>query len=122
MLFENALHQIGATLEKHLSTKTVIGEPMTVGELTLIPVMDVTFGFGAGWGEGKASPGDGTGSGGGAGARISPKAVIVVRDGDIQVLPLSKGSAAEKIVEAIPGLLEKFKPQPSGSQTETKAE
>ena len=39
-----------ATLEKHLDIKTIIGEPMTVGNVTLIPVMNLTYGFGAGGG------------------------------------------------------------------------
>lgn len=94
-------------LEKHLSTKTVVGEPITMGSVTLIPVVDLMFGFGAGGGEGRDEKQGGSGSGGGAGARLSARAVIVVRDGDVSVLPLGKGGAIDKIVEAIPGLVEK---------------
>lgn len=64
------------TLEKHLHTRTIFGEPMTVGNVTLIPVMDLTFGFGAGGGEGRDDKHGGSGQGGGGGARLAAKAVM----------------------------------------------
>src|SRR5690606_36654821 len=48
-----------------MSTKTVIGEPMQIGSLSLIPIFNVSFGFGGGGG-GDTEGGTGTGSGGGA--------------------------------------------------------
>jgi len=66
----------------------------------------LTFGFGAGSGEGRDERQGGSGSGGG-GARLAAKAVVVVRDGDVTVFPLGRGIAIDKIIEAIPGVLEK---------------
>ncbi|MFZ5817876.1 MAG: GerW family sporulation protein [Bacillota bacterium] len=112
------------TLEKHLNTKTIMGEPFTVGDVTLIPVMDLMFGFGGGGGEGvdpKSESARGSGSGGGAGARLAPKAMVVIKGGDVQVIPLTRGSAIEKIVEAIPGLLEKL-PSKGAKKEEVAAE
>jgi len=109
-----------ATLEKHLDIKTIIGEPMTVGNVTLIPVMNLTYGFGAGGGEGRDEKQGGSGFGGGGGARLSAKAVIVIKDGDVSVLPLGKGSAIDKIVENIPGILEKIGPVNVKVQTSKK--
>ncbi|MGE5674928.1 MAG: GerW family sporulation protein [Mycobacterium leprae] len=98
-----------ATLEKHLTTKSVIGEAVTFGDVTMVPVMDLMFGAGGGSGEGRDEKSQGgSGSGGGMAARLSPKAVIVIKNGEAQILPLSKGSAIEKIVEAVPGLVEKL--------------
>ena len=58
-------------IEKVLSTKTVVGEPMTVEGVTLIPLISVGFGFGAGGGSGrgpsKKSEEIGEGTGGGSG-------------------------------------------------------
>jgi len=102
------LDSLMETLEKHLTVKSIIGEPMTVGNVTLMPVMDLTFGFGAGSGEGRDDKqGGGSGVGGGGGARLAAKAVIVIKDGEVSVLPLGKGTAIDKIVEAIPAILEK---------------
>lgn len=108
MTLEGLLNPVLESLNQHLSTKSVIGEAVTIGDITLIPVMDMMFGFGAGGGEGTAAANAGVGGGAGAGGRLSPKAVIVIKGDDVQVLPLSKGSAIEKIVDSIPGLLEKF--------------
>lgn len=106
----NELNTLLENLEKHLTTKSVIGEPVTFGDVTLVPVMDLMFGAGGGGGEGRDEKKNetGGGSGGGVGARLSPKAMIVIKNGEVQVLPLGKGGAIDKIVEAIPGLLEKF--------------
>ena len=35
-------------MENFVSTKTVVGEPLKIGDITLIPIVDVTFGLGAG--------------------------------------------------------------------------
>lgn len=106
------------TLERNLSTKSIMGEPIVIGEVTLIPVMDLMFGYGGGAGEGKDEKSQGgSGSGGGAGARLTPRAMVVIKGGEVQVVPMSKGGAMEKIVEAIPGLVQKL-----GAKKEQKAE
>ncbi|MEW8976831.1 MAG: spore germination protein GerW family protein [Symbiobacterium sp.] len=115
------LSVVTETLEKHLSTKTVVGEPVTVGAVTLIPVIDITFGFGAGSGEGHDERQGGSGGGGGGGARLSARAVIVIRDGDVSVLPLHKGGAIDKIVESIPGLLEQVQARKQGEKAQNEA-
>ncbi|MFZ5825147.1 MAG: GerW family sporulation protein [Bacillota bacterium] len=109
-------------LDKHLSTKTVTGEPVTFGEVTLIPIMDLMFGYGGGSGDARnEKAGSSIGGGGGGGARLAPKAVIVIKGSEVQVLPLNKGGAMEKIVEALPGLLEKVQVT-KAAKAEPKAE
>ena len=106
-----SLEAIVERLERLVSTKTVIGEPMQVGDVTLIPVLDVAFGFGGGGGESKEKGecGAGSGSGAGAGARISPRAVLVIRGSDVTLLPLQKGGTFEKLVDSLPEVLAKLK-------------
>jgi uncharacterized spore protein YtfJ len=107
MFVKESMQAVTDYLEKALSTKTVVGEPMQFGDITLIPVVDVMFGFGAGGGEGTTNANSGTGGGGGGGARVSAKAMVMIKDGEVSVLPLSKGGAIEKIIDAIPGIVEK---------------
>ena len=38
-------------LERLISAKTIIGEPITAGNIQIIPVMSASFGFGTGVGE-----------------------------------------------------------------------
>lgn len=109
MIMNELMSGIMGNLEKHLNTKSVIGEPITFGDVTLIPVIDLTFGFGGGGGEGAdQNQQGGAGGGGGAGARLAAKSVIVIRAGEVSVLPLGKGGGIDKIFEAIPGLVEKL--------------
>jgi uncharacterized spore protein YtfJ len=96
-------------LEKFLTSKTVVGEPIEIGDTTLIPFITTSFGLGSGGGGGKDLRGnDGTGSGGGLGAKIAPTAVLVIKKDDIQMLPIKKNSGLEKLVEMVPDILVKF--------------
>jgi uncharacterized spore protein YtfJ len=96
-------------LEKFFKTETVIGESIQVGNITLIPVINVSFGAGNGGGSGKDSHGnDGSGGGAGAGGRIAPTAIIVVKDDDVKVLPLTTRGSIDKIIEMVPELVTKM--------------
>ncbi|WP_218076153.1 GerW family sporulation protein [Desulfuribacillus stibiiarsenatis] len=97
-------------LEKFLQTKTVIGEAIQIGNVTLIPVLSVSFGLGGGGGEGEHKGSDnGSGAGAGAGARISPKALVVVKDDEVSILPISERGSLEKIVSMVPDIVDKIK-------------
>ena len=92
-----------------LKTETVIGQPITVGDITLIPVVNVTFGFGAGGGS-DASNASNQGSGAGGGARMNVAGMVVVKGDDVSFISTGKGAgksaAIDKILDALPELLE----------------
>ena len=97
-------------LEKFLKTETVVGEPIMVGETTLIPIITVTFGCGGGGGGGKDEKGnDGVGTGVGVGAKISPDAVIVINGGAVNLLPIKSRSNLENLVGMVPDIVKKLK-------------
>jgi uncharacterized spore protein YtfJ len=100
-------------IEKVLGSKTVVGEPITVGESTLIPLISVGFGFGLGAGSGKGEAkqkGEGAAGGGGAGGGVKPIAVIIVDKDGARIEPIKGGmaSALEKIGETVPEMMAKF--------------
>ena len=99
---ENLFVKAIAEIERILSTKTVVGEPIQVEGHTLIPVVSIGFGFGVGAGEGtdpKKGPGSGGGTGGGGG--VKPVAVIIVGKDGVRVESLKGGvtSLVEKVAE-----------------------
>ena len=103
-------------IEKVLSTRTVVGEPITIEGATIVPLISVGFGFGAGGGEGRGEAkqkGEGTGGGAGGGGWVRPKAVIVIDKAGVRVEPVmgSLSYAVEKVGEAIPRMVEKFMEQ-----------
>lgn len=81
-------------MRENASVSAVYGEPVQVGERTIIPVADIKYAFGLGYGEGPAGDdededeepvagGQGGGTGGGVAAR--PVAVIEVSDAGVQI-------------------------------------
>ena len=97
-------------MENFVSTKTVVGEPMVLGDITIIPLVDVTFGLGAGSSEGqKSDKGHNSDSAaGGLGAKISPTAVMIIQNGTVQILNVSNQTAVDKIMNMAPGIMNKL--------------
>lgn len=100
-------------IEKVLSTKTVVGEPLTIEGATLIPLIGAGFGFGAGGGSGRGEArqkGEGSGGGTGGGAYIKPVAVIIVTKEGVRIEPILGrfSGAVEKLGETIPNLIERW--------------
>ncbi len=99
------LDSVGKKLENFLSTKTVVGEPITIGEVTLVPVQTAAFGFGSGGGE--SGKDEGAGGGAGGGASLRPIAIVAVVGTDVRVFSMGKKGALEGLIELIPDALSK---------------
>ncbi len=96
-------------MENFVSTKTVVGEPMHIGDITLIPLVDVAFGVGAGSKSTIAGKDERGGSGaGGLGAKISPTAIMLIQNGSVQIINVTNQTAIDKIVNMAPGILNKL--------------
>lgn len=106
------LDTLFGNLEKFLKTETVIGEPIVIGETTIVPIISVSFGCGTSGGGGKDSKGNGgSGAGLGAGAKITPDAVLVIKNNEVTMLPIKERSSMDKLMRMVPGILSKIKPK-----------
>lgn len=98
-------------MEEFLTTKTVVGEPVFLGDIVLVPLVDVTFGMGAGLGDSdnkkENNGGSGGGGGGGIGAKMSPSAVVVIVNGTVQLVSIKNQDRGNKLIDMLPGLLSK---------------
>jgi uncharacterized spore protein YtfJ len=95
-------------LREIAKSETVIGEPVTIGDRTVIPIVKISFGFGAGGGEGSSEKtGAGFGGGGGGGAKIEPAAFIILEKDEVKLLPAGKGKW-DTIIDAIPDFAKKI--------------
>ncbi len=126
-IVENLVKTTLGEIEKVLTTRTVVGEPITVEGATLIPLISVGFGFGAGGGEGKGEAkqkGEGAGGGTGGGAWVKPIAVIIVDKEGVRIEPIRGGLAIaiERIGETIPRVMEKCMETCMGKWGERKKE
>ncbi|MDY6341964.1 MAG: GerW family sporulation protein [Lachnospiraceae bacterium] len=87
-----------------VSSKTVVGEPVRVGDTTIIPLSDVTFGCAAG-----SNNADRKDSGqGGFAAKMSPSAVLVIRGGTVKVVNIKNQDALTKLVDMIPDIVDRL--------------
>lgn len=89
-------------------TETILGQPIQVGEFTLIPVSRVSLGLGAGGGKGTESKKEGEGGGGGGGVVVTPIAFIVIKGGEISFHGIKKGGFLDGLFEQIPDIAEKI--------------
>jgi len=101
-------------MENFISTKTVVGEPIHIGDVIMVPLVDVTFAVGAGVSDSKDSKDDknkdldaGAG-GGGLGGKISPTAVLVIIDGTVQLVSVKNEDSVKKLIDLVPGILSKL--------------
>ena len=111
---------VGAKLDGVAKSDAVVGEPIELGGVTLVPISRLGIGLGAGGGVGegegptrKKGPrhgrGKGVGGGSGGGARIRPVAVLAFTEDGVEVLPVpNKKGKLDQLVERIPEWIEKF--------------
>lgn len=91
-------------------SETVVGQPVTAGDRTVIPVTRISVGFGAGGGEeGKQDKGSRFGGGGGGGAVIDPVAFLVLDKDKVTLLAAQKKGSFDKIIESAPDVLAAIK-------------
>jgi len=109
-LVNENMKMLFSKMEDFISTKTVVGEALHIGDVILVPLIDVTFGMGTGGGTNDGAPekDKGTGGGGGVGAKMSPSAVIVVVNGTAQLISIKGQDSVNKIIDMVPGILSKF--------------
>ncbi|MEN9205928.1 MAG: spore germination protein GerW family protein [Thermostichales cyanobacterium DRC_bins_46] len=83
---------LDAVLEKLRTlaeTGQTFGEPMTVGEVTIIPYVSVSFGLGGGGGQLLRQEASQWGGAGG-GVRIEPMGFLVVRGQQVELLTINQ--------------------------------
>lgn len=102
--FNSVMTSLLKGVDSVLSTKTVVGEPIHVGDTILVPLVDVSFGLGAGAGnqDKKAS------GGGGVGGKMSPSAILVIQNGKTKLVNIKQQDSVTKILDMVPDLVDKF--------------
>nr|WP_312070766.1 GerW family sporulation protein [Anaerotignum propionicum] len=99
--FKESVDVLFNKVEDLVSTKTVVGEAITIGDLTLLPLIEVAVGAGAGAKEN-------VNAAGGVGARITPSAVLVIQNGSVQTINVKNQDAVSKLIDMAPGVVNKL--------------
>ncbi len=104
--FQGVVEALLKGMDTVLSTKTVVGDATKIGDTIILPLVDVSFGVGAGAGNnGQKNSASGAG---GLGGKMTPSAVLVIRNGGVKLVNIKNQDAVTKVLDMIPDLVEKF--------------
>lgn len=102
--FSTTVESLFRGMDSFITTKTVVGEAVHVGDTIILPLVDVSFGVGAGaFSEDKKNNG-----GGGMGGRITPSAVLVIQNGTTKLVNVKNQDGLTKILDMVPDFVNKF--------------
>ena len=74
--FKSTVEALFQGMDGVISSKTVVGDAIHVGDTIILPLVDVSFGIGAGSFRAENAKGMG-----GIGGKITPSAVLVIKNG-----------------------------------------
>ena len=124
MVIEALVKTVLSELRQITKTENVVGDAISVGETTIVPVSKITVGFAVGGGKKDSKNGGGEGTGGGA--TIEPLAFFVVRGDKVDLVTIKKEDIGlSKFIDLVPQVVEKVKDykrkgkQPSKSEEES---
>ncbi|MBE5853963.1 MAG: GerW family sporulation protein [Lachnospiraceae bacterium] len=115
--FPAAVDALMQGLDGFFTSKTVVGEPVQVGDTIIVPLVDVSFGVGAGSNQRDKKDA----SMGGMGGKMTPNAVLVIKDGHTKLINVKKQDSMTKLLDMIPDLVDRFT-QPNMEEDVTKDE
>ena len=102
--FSGVVESLLKGMNSILATKTVVGEATQVGDTIILPLVDVSFGVGAG--STQADKKDG--GAGGFGAKMSPSAVLVIKNGSTKLVNIKNQDAVTKVLDLVPDIVDRF--------------
>ena len=102
--FQSTVESLFKGMDSFITTKTVVGDAITVGDTIILPLVDVTFGVGAGAFAGEKK----NNGGGGMGGKISPSAVLVISGGVTKLVNIKNQDGLTKILDMVPDFVNKF--------------
>ena len=113
---KNVSEVLNASMSKvrdMVDANTVVGSAIQISDgITIIPISKISFALASGGADMAAKEAaSGTfGGGAGCGVKIVPVAMLVVQEDRVRLLPIDEpaSSAAERIVEQLPGLVDKI--------------
>ena len=102
--FTGVIESLMKGMNAVIATKTVVGDATQIGDTIILPLVDVSFGVGAG-----ANAADKkNGGAGGFAAKMSPSAVLVIKNGSTKLVNIKNQDTVTKVLDLIPDIVDKF--------------
>ncbi len=102
--FNTTVESLFKGMDSFITTKTVVGDALHIGDTIILPLVDVSFGVGAGaFAEDKKNNGAG-----GMGGKITPSAVLVIQNGTTKLVNIKNQDGMTKLLDMVPDFVNKF--------------
>lgn len=112
--FNATVSALFQSMDGVVTSKTVVGDAIHVGDTIILPLIDVSFGMGAGAFNGEK----GEKGAGGLGGKMSPSAVLVIQDGKTKLVNIKNQDTMTKILDLIPDVMDRFENRKNKKMTE----
>ena len=96
--FKDTVGALFKGMDGVVSSKTVVGEAIHTDGVTILPLLDVSFGLGAGAFDNDKKER----TGGGIGGKITPSAVLVIKDGTTLLVNIKNQDTVTKLLDMVP--------------------
>lgn len=102
--FNTTVESLFKGMDSFITTKTVVGDAIHIGDTIILPLVDVSFGVGAGaFCEDKKHN-----AAGGMGGKIMPSAVLVIQNGNTKLVNIKNQDGVTKILDMVPDFVNRF--------------
>ena len=90
-MFESTLIKV----REMMDANTVVGTPITTGDVTIIPISKVSMGFGGG---------------AGVGVKVDPVCFLICKGESVRMMPVASApsTTVDRVVEMLPDVLDKL--------------
>lgn len=117
--FRSTVESLFKGMDSFISSKTVVGDAIHIGDTIILPLVDVSFGVGAGAFAKEKS----NNAGGALGGRIQPSAVLVIQNGSTRLVNVKNQDGITKVLDMVPEFVDKFtKKEPASGDEAAKKE
>lgn len=112
--FNNTVDSLFKGMDNFITTKTVVGDAIHIGDSIILPLVDVSFGVAAGaFSQEKKNNGAG-----GLGGKMTPSAVLVIQNGQTKLVNIKNQDGMTKILDMVPDFIDRFTGGGSGNAEE----
>lgn len=112
--FHTTVESLFKGMDSFITTKTVVGDAIHIGDTIILPMVDVSFGVAAGaFSQDKKNNGAG-----GMGGKIMPSAVLVIQNGTTKLVNIKNQDGITKVLDMVPDFVNRFTAR-NGSTAET---
>ena len=114
--FHTTVESLFKGMDSFITTKTVVGDAIHIGDTIILPLVDVSFGVAAGaFSQYKKNNGAG-----GMGGKIMPSAVLVIQNGTTKLVNIKNQDGITKVLDMVPDFVNKFTSKSENTEEEIK--